>query len=410
MRLWGRPKIETPDPETRDYRLDDSATAVLLGADPGYTGESVNVRSALTVTAYYRAKMLVTQAIAGLPLKTYMTTGDGERERVASIYDNPAGRDSITPYEWKEQVAASLFDHANAYLFHLRNNQGALVGLEVLPPSRVSVHENPDAAEGKEFWVELDDGSQEKLTTAEILHIPGPNFDGLIGHGPLTYGRNALGEALASQRASQRMFKNGPLIGGMIVPLEPITDEDAEEIGADLDRHMFGAENAGRWPLVNRMLDFKPWMQSNVDAQWLETRKYSIEEVARLTGVPPFLLMDIEKQTSWGTGVAMQNKLLAQYVLDGYCRRIEQRLSRLIDSPTAGRFVEFDMAGLLQGSADEVSALLLAQVNGGLLTPNEARRIMNLGPVDGGDELRVPSGVMLTAQLEADVVEGDPGV
>lgn len=253
------------------------------------------------------------------------------------------------------------------------------------------------------FLVDTVDGRQERLTTREMTHIVGPHSDGLRGWSFLSLGRNALGIGLASERSAAGMFKNGAQIAGVLTPAagEDISEAEARTISADLDQNLYGRVNAGRIPLVNRILEFHPWQMTNMDAQWLESRKFQIEEVSRLTGVPPFLLFELEKTTSWGTGIAEQNTNLAQYVFLPWCKRISERLSRLI--PGSPRFCEFDFAGLEAGSAAQVSALLMAEVNGGMRTLNEARRLINLPPVAGGDQLRVPSGVMLQAQLEASV-------
>lgn len=385
------------------WRLDDPATAVIFGGGPTYSGESVNETSALSLSAIFRAVSLISQGIAALPLKTYRTTDDDQRERVPSFLDDPAGPESLTPFEWKERVILHLLLHGNAFLYHVYTDGGALVGTYPIHPDAVSVEEDWHEPEGKIFWVRTVDGGLERLTTREMTHVLGPCVDGLRGYSFLSLGRNSLGISLAGERSAATMFKNGSQIAGVLTPRagEDLSEEDATTIGAELDARLTGRENAGRIPLLNRILEFQPWQMTNADAQWLESRQFQIEEVCRWTGVPPYLLMQLEKQSSWGTGIAETNKNLGQYVFLSWCLRLTQRLSRLIRGDK--RFCEFDMAGLEAGSAQDVSALLMAEVNGGMRTLNEARRILNLAPVAGGDQLRIPSGVMLQAQLEANV-------
>jgi HK97 family phage portal protein len=205
---------------------------------------------------------------------------------------------------------------------------------------------------------------------------------------------------MAAEKATANLFRKGALVQGAIVPEagEDVSKEDAKAIRLDLDQHLYGADNAGKMPLINRALKFVGWQMNNVDAQFLENRQFQIEEIARWFGVPPFLLMQLEKQTSWGTGLAETNRNFAQYVLLPWCKRIEERLSVLLPQP---RWVEFDMAGLEAGSAKEEITLLMQQVNGGFMTLDEARKVRNLPPLPGGDLLRIPSGVMLQEQLEA---------
>lgn len=399
---WKRSPVEERSESAPYATLADPATARLLGDWGGYnySGENVNETSALSLSAFYRAVSLVSQGIGSLPLKSYRTLDNGERERVASFLDNPAGPDSLTPFEWKERVILHLMIRGNAFLYHVYNTGGALVGLYPIHPRAVEVVPDANAVEGKTFKVTLADGTTERLTVAELTHVPGPMTDGLVGYSPLTMGRNSLGTALAGDRAAAGMFNNGALIGGVLVPRagEVLNSQDVEDIAADLDTNLYGRMNAGKVPILNRVLEFMPWQMTNEDAQWLQTRMYSLDEIARWTGVPPFLLMNFQNQTSWGTGLGEQNKNLAQYVLLPWCSRIVERVSRLLPQP---RFAEFDFAGLEAGSASEQIALGISQVNGGILTLNEFRRIQNLSPLEGGDQLRIPSGVMLQAQLEA---------
>lgn len=395
-----------PMESRKTWPLTDSATAVLFGGGgENYTGEYVNEGSALSLTAVFRAVSLISQGIAALPLKSYTTDADDQRKRVTSFLDNPAGPDSMTPFEWKETVLLHLVLHGDAFLYHVYTDGGALVGLTPVHPLAVTVETDWHEPEGKVFWVSTEGGGQERLTTREMTHIVGPHSDGLRGWSFLSIGRNALGIGLAAERSAAGMFRNGAQIAGVLTPAagEDISDAEARTISADLDQNLYGRANAGRIPLVNRILEFHPWQMTNMDAQWLESRKFQIEEVSRLTGVPPFLLFELEKTTSWGTGISEQNTNLAQYVFLPWCKRISERLSRLI--PGGPRFCEFDFAGLEAGSQAQVSALLMGEVNGGIRTLNEARRILNLAPVAGGDELRIPSGVMLQAQLEASAAQ-----
>jgi HK97 family phage portal protein len=401
---------ETPTPRTpeRRWSLQDPATAVLLGGTPNYSGEAVGENSALTLSAVYRALSLISQTGASLPLKTYRELDDDSRIREKSFLDNPAGPTSLlTPFEWKEQVFLHLLVRGESDLLHVRNEAGALIGTIPVHPAAVAVYRDENADGGERYTVSLDDGENLSLTPfgrtkddPGMTRIVGPRTRGLRGWSPLTLGATALGIGLAAERATARMFREGALIQGVLTPAmgEVIDDQDANAIRKDLDRHAFGNSNAGTVPLINRVLQFNSWQMTNVDAQFMENRVFQIEEISRFFGVPPHLLMSIEKTTSWGTGIAEQNKNLAQYVLTPWCKRIEERVSRLLPQP---RWVEFDMAGLLAGSAQEESSLLLSEVNGGLRTLNEARRIKNLPPLPGGDALRIPSGVMLQDQLEA---------
>jgi HK97 family phage portal protein len=387
-----------------------------LGGGLNFSGEYVSEQSILSLSGVYRALSLISQTIAALVLKTFRELDDESRVREKSFLDDPAGAaDTVvmTPFQWKETVVLHLLLRGESDLLHVRNQAGALVGAIPVHPAGVAVYGDRNIRGGERYVVSLDDGTNLNLTPygntpddPGMTRILGPRTRGLRGWSPLTVGATAFGIGLAAERATARMFSNGLMTQGVLTPAqgEDLSADDATALRNDLDRHVFGNSNAGTVPLVNRVLQFNAWQMSNVDAQFMETRQFQIEEVSRFLGVPPHLLMALEKTTSWGTGIAENNKNLQQYVLSPWCKRIEERLSKLLPQP---RWVEFDMAGLLAGSAAEESALLLSEVNGGLRTLNEARRIKNLPPLPGGDELRIPSGVMLQAQLSAAVALTD---
>lgn len=397
-----------------------------MGGGANYSGETVTERTALTLSAMFRGAMVVAGTTGTLPLKTYTTDAQDERKRVGSFFDTPAGpadegSPAATAYEWKETNLLHLVLQGEAPMLHRFNGGGAIIGLEPFHPMALNVerarpeHQNVQGdgkltyPDGLIYLVAQHDGTRVALSSREITVVPGPISNGLRGMSCLSFGRNSLGIALAGEKAAGSMFSHGAMIGGVLVPgeTENLSQEDVDDLTDDLDRRLRGAENAGKVPIVNKVLKFEPWQMTNLDAQFLESREFQIEEIARWTGVPPHLLMQLDKQTSWGTGVLQQNKNLSQYVLKPWCKRIEERGSRLLANP---RFIEFDMAGLEAGSAQDEITLLLQQVNGGFLTVNEARRVRNLEPISGGDVLRVPSGVMLQSQLDAAAAAAAVGV
>lgn len=181
------------------------------------------------------------------------------------------------------------------------------------------------------------------------------------------------------------MFGSGLTVSGMVTPDDDFDPDEADEIKAQVNQALTGVENAGEIAVINRRLKFTQMSMSAQDAQFLESRQFSIEEIARWFGVPPFELMQTEKQTSWGTGIESQQRGLGRTTLAPWATRLEQRLSWLLPNP---RFVEFDFAGLERPTPEAEIDLLIKQVNAGLLTLNEARAIRNLPPVEGGNTVK----------------------
>lgn len=358
------------------YNLGDPALAEYLGlAGRNDAGVSVNESSALGFTAVWRAVSIVSGTIAGLPLKTYRRDDQGNRVQVPSVFDNPGGR-FFTPFEFKELVLVHLLLHGNAYLLHVYTEAGTLDSFFPLHPSMVSVRYVKDAG----FLYDVTaDGTSKTYTADDLTHIRGMSTEGLKGLSPIAVARNAIGTGIAGDKAAARMFSSGMLIGGLVTPDESLTEEQATEAITGLKSKLTGTANAGDLVLINASLKVQPWTMTAEDGQFIQTRVHQIEEIARIFGVPPHLLGQTEKQTSWGTGVQEQNRGLARYTLAPWTSRIEERFSQLLAQP---RFVEFDYSGLLQAAPEIEIPLLIQQVQAGLLTIDEARKIRNLPPIE----------------------------
>jgi len=374
--------------EEYPLRLDDGSFASWMGWT-NTAGVSVNQTSALTLPAVFRAVSLIAGTIAGLPLRTYRDLPDGTRVRVESFLAKPGGPDGLTQFEWTELVLVHLLLWGNAYLSHLFGGAGQLVGLIPVHPSAVEVKpvdtkelERRFGPWSKYFTVTMADGSKRDYTPMEITHVTAMATDGLKGLSPITTCRQAIGTGIAGEQAAARMFEGGMMPAGLVTTEEDIDVDEARIIKEGLDARVAGTSNAGKWAFVNRNLKFTPWTMPYADLQFIESRVHQVEEVSRIFGVPPHLLGQTEKQTSWGTGVTEQNRGLHRYTLMAWSSRIEQRLTRLLPNK---QLCEYDYAGLLQGSAQEELDMLIRQVEAGILTVDEARRIRNLSPLPAGE-------------------------
>lgn len=369
--------------------IGDPLVLDLFGLGQSLTGVHVGEHSSLGVTAVWRAVSVLSGAVANLPLRTYRDDGDGGRQQIGSFLDDPGGFESLTPYEWVETVMVHLLLHGNAFLVHVYGGAGQIVGLQPVHPGAVGIELDTSVPGGKVFTITFTDGTVGRLTSIDVTHIPGMTSDpNGRGYSPISIARNSLGTSIGGDNTAARLFSNGMLISGLVTPEEDLTEAEAKTIKDSLRAKMLGQENAGDIAVINRKLKFEKWSMSPEDSQFIEGRRFQIEEVSRIFGVPPHLLMDMERQSSWGTGLIEQNQAWARYTLHGWTTRIEQRLSRLLPKP---RFVEFDYTGLLRPTPAEEINLLLAEVNGGLITVNEARAILRLDPIEEG-ALRLPPG------------------
>lgn len=371
--------------------ISDPALAAFFGLNAGnYSGVPVGEGTALGLSAVWRAVNLIAGTLGTLPLRTLRDTDDG-RARVSSVFDNPGQPFGMVRFTWKQTVGAYLALHGNVFLAHVFNGGGGLAGLWPIHPHNVQVDWEKDGdgklTGRKVYDATLVDGRRARYTQDNMTQIMGLSLDGLRGLSPISVARNSLGIAVAGDRAAAKLFSDGALISGMVTPEEDLEPGDAEKIKTDLNAKVAGWENAAQIAVINRKLKFTPWQMSAEDAQFMASRSFQVEEIARWFGIPPHLLMQTEKQTSWGTGVAEQNRGLGRFTLVHYTTPVEEACSEILPSP---RFVEFDYAGLERPTPEQEIALLIQQVGAGLMTVNEARKVRNMPPVDGGDALRVP--------------------
>jgi HK97 family phage portal protein len=361
------------------WSIGDPALAEWLRMNNITTGE-VTETQALGLTALYRCVALISGVVASLPLKVYRDLGDGARERVPHFLStNPAGPYDLSAFSWVEMVMLHLLLNNEAFLKSVVTEGGELVGLWPIHPAAVN-KVSWDGAD-KVFEVSMQGGKVEKYITGEVVHVLGMSTDGTRGIPPLTTLREALQTARAGNTASNASFTSGALISGLVTTEEDVDEEEAKIINDKLKAKTAGAEHAGDIAFVNRSLKFQPWRMSAVDAQFAESRNMSVEDIARIFGMPLSALSVGGAVSNWGTGVSESFLGLQRYVLTGWTSRLESALRAILP---VDEFAEFDYKGLLQGSPKDEIALLIEQVNAGILTKDEARAIMNLAPLPAG--------------------------
>ena len=348
------------------------------------SGVLVTPERSVQITAVYRAVSLISGAAAALPLKVFRS---GRREEVrVPLLERP--HPDATDFELWEYVYVSLLLWGNAYLEKRRDGLGRVVELWPINPATVTVRRgalteaNPS---GKEFVI----GSQ-VLTPYEVLHIPGLSYNGLVGLSPIQVARQALGLAAAAEAFGAKLFGSGSLMSGVLQTDQKLTEEVAQRVKADFAAKVGGGlRNAHEVAVLDAGLKFQPISIPPEDAQFLQTRKFQVQEIARLYGVPPHLLMDLDGSTSWGTGIEQQTIGFVVYTLRPWLTRVERRVTAS-DLIPARAYAEYVVEGLLRGdTATRYQAYATAR-QWGWMSINEIRARENLEPVEGGDQLISP--------------------
>lgn len=359
-----------------------------LGIDSA-AGVPVTDYTALTISALYRGTMVVSSSIAGMPLATMREWGS-TRARVASWLDDPGKAVGFNPFNWKQTSIMHMLLGGDSFQRHLYNGLGTIGGLEPINPNAVAVYWDDDRPGGKRFEVSLlRDGRYciETHDASTMTQVMGPTLDGLRGLSVVGLARTSLGGALAADLAAASTFRNGPMIGGLAVPTEDLDDGDAERASAIINDEIGGVENAGRIVVLERKFDLKPWGMTLKDAQFLESRQFSIQEVARWLGVHPVFLMDPGAVSTWGTGVEILQRGLGRFTLPQWTDPFQEAMSVLLPNKS---WAEFDFKALERGSPQEEIALIITQIDGGLMTINQGLSAVNrpgIGPE--GDVLRL---------------------
>lgn len=366
--------------------LTDASLLDALGGMPTESGESVTAESAFRMVAVYRSISLLAGLIGAMPWHAYRRRGAAREAVDVDVVDNP--HPDKTPFEVKEFIGLSLLAHGNAYSLKNRDGLGRVAELEPLHPANmVRVERKKDwrsdtNPSGKRFTYR--DGTVERTYTAwEVLHIPALSYDGLVGMSPIAMARQAIGTGLAAESFGARLFARGALIQGVLTGDKPIDEAVAKRLKKQW-RNRFTGE-AGQWdiPVMGSGLTFQPVSLPPADAQFIETRKFSITEIARLFGLPPHLIGDVEKSSSWGTGIEQQNMQMLTYTADPWLVRIEERVTQeaILDSST---YVKFNRGALLRSDMATRFMAYQRAINNGWQNADEIRALEEQDPLPDG--------------------------
>lgn len=377
-RAAGRP-LSLEDPEHWRNR----------GVD-GYAGEPVNESSVLAISAAFACVNLVAGTIASLPLMVYRPSGGGRD--VAS--DHPLYR-LIHDSPNYDQTALEFWEFACAAI-ELRGNFHALIersGAKIVALTPIYAPVAPRRERDGSIWYRWsEDGRSYNMSDRDVFHVRGFGGTPLGGLSTLSVGRNAFSLATAIDRAAGTTFRNGMRPSGVIAYDKFLTPEQRSVAETRITEKYVGAMNAGRPMILEGGMKWGSLSISPDDAQMLESRGFSVEEVCRFFGVPPHMIGHTSKSTSWGTGLEQQSIGFQRYALRRRLKRIEQAIGKQLltqEDRTRGIVVEFNLEGLLRGDSAARSNFYASALNNGWMTINEVRALENLPPVPGGDVPRM---------------------
>lgn len=351
---------------------------------PSGSGVYVDQHTAMNCSTVLACTRILSESVAGLPLHVYKRTPDSGKEKAtahknyALLHTQP--NPEMTSFQWLEQAVVAMILWGDSFNQIITANNGDILAIWPLNPAKMEIKRN-DAGE---LFYEYRRSSGEPRTfyADEILHIPSITTDGVKGKSIIELQRESIGLALATESFGARWFKNDSRPGGVLSHPGLLSDPAREHMRKSWEEMHAGLQKSHRVAILEEGVTFTPLNIPPNDAQFLETRSFQRTEIAGWFRVPPFMIGEVEKQTSWGSGIEQQMIGFVIYTLRPWLIRIEQAInSKLFRSNLY--FAEFNVDGLLRGDIKSRGEFYNIMLNNGTFSRNEVRARENMNPQPG---------------------------
>ena len=382
------------------------------------SGKTVNERTAMQTTAVYSCVRILSEAVASLPIHVYRYTENG-KERVHDhplyylLHNEP--NPEMTSFVFRETLMSHLAIWGNAFAQIIRDGNGRVLSLYPLLPDKMEIDRDEN---GQLYYIytrnsdenpNFKDYGRVYLRQEDVLHIPGLGFDGLVGYSPIAMAKNAVGMTLACEEYGASFFENGANPGGVLE--HPGVLKDPAKVRESWQSVYGGSRNAGKVAVLEEGMKYQQIGIPPEEAQFLETRKFQINEIARLYRIPPHMVGDLDKSSF--SNIEQQSLEFVKYTLDPWVIRWEQSLQKSLFLPEEKKeyFVKLNVDGLLRGDyQSRMGGYSVGRQNGWLST-NDIREMenMNLIPAEEGGDLYLINGNM-TKLKDAGIFAGHQAV
>lgn len=351
--------------------------------DPSWTGAALLMSGTASGTAeslssVYACVSAISETIASLPLILYQRTADDGRERASDhplyrvLHDQPNERQ--TALEFREQMQAAVLLRGNAYAEIIRDHAGQVISLIPLPSVTVMILDNGRLS----YEVTDRKGNVRRLLQDEVFHLRHRSDNGILGIAPITASRETVQLALAEREHGNSTFINGAKLSGILRFPQKLNKEQTTNLRSSWESQHAGGANAGKTAILSEGVEYQTVSMSMEDAQWLEARQFSVEEIARLFRVPPTIIGDL-RHGNYSNSVEM-NRVFVVHTLRRHMTMWEQAINRALLTE-AGRkmyFAEHNVEGLLRGDSSNRADFYSKGIADGWLTTDEVRKLENL--------------------------------
>ena len=371
---------------------------ILTGGLGTAAGVHVTEQSAMAVSSVYAAVALLGGTVAGMPFHVYKRKSDGAQGRDRYDTDlwwmfNESPHDGWTAAAaWAWAMQSVLLRGDGFWQIHRASPYtNTIIGFEPLLPSLVDKFSRTSPTDPYPV-IDRATGAMRYVDPADMLHFPGVGFDGLRSLTPIRAAlRPSAGIALAADEYAGSFFANGARADFALTTQGTLSKEQVETLRSTWAQRHGGTRNAHLPAVLTGGLDFKQLTMSADDAQLLESRKFQVEDIARIFGVPPHMIGHTEKTTSWGTGVEQMSIAYVRYTAGRHLDLMSQEVNRKVWPKNRQVYGEFNRDSLLEGDSTAQAGYFSKAIGGpgaaGWMTPNEVRRLKNLPPIEGGDQL-----------------------
>lgn len=381
-------------------RVNGNAYSFFMGASS--SGRRVTERTAMQMTAVYSCVRILSETLASLPLHIYESSETNSRKATKHplyklLHDEP--NPEMTSFIFRETLMTHLLLWGNAYAQIIRNGKGEVLALYPLMPDRMRVDRDEYGQLYYEYMLSDSDANAKesgavRLSTQDILHIPGLGFDGLVGYSPIAMAKNAIGMAIATEEYGAAFFANGATPSGILT--HPGVIKNPEAMRESWSKG-FGGRNSHKVAILEEGMNYTPISIAPNEAQFLETRKFQLNEIARIFRVPPHMVGDLEKSSF--SNIEQQSLEFVKYTLDPWVSRFEQAMTRrlLTDDEKKKYYIKFNVDGLMRGDyQSRMNGYATARQNG-WMSANDIRALENLDLIsdEEGGNLYLVNGNML---------------
>lgn len=358
-----------------------SAYSFLFGSTT--SGKTVNEKTAMQTSAVYACVRILAETIASLPLHTYRYTEKGkEKAKEHPIYFLLANEPNpeMTSFVFRETLMSHLLLWGNAYAQIIRDGRGKILALYPLMPDRMTVDRN---RKGEIYYIYNKEGQEYLLRKDEVLHIPGLGFDGLVGYSPIAMAKNSIGMALATEEYGSKLFANDARPS--VVLEHPGVVKDPSKVRESWNSVYQGSGNSHKVAVLEEGMTIKTISIPPEQAQFLETRKFQIEEICRIYRVPPHLVASLDKATF--SNIESQSISFINNTIIPWVTRLEQSMQKSLFTDNEKKLycIKFNLNGRLRGEVQARASFYQIMRQNGIMSANDIRELENMNLIP--DEL-----------------------